>query len=208
MMIGIGTPRSQSKIARPNLSSLADASLTEISNTTVGSSDLFRAVRPAHAKSRVPRDTPSARISGARDGLLLEPKSCAPVFPRIPTQGDRCDERQKPGGLFHDTLRHIYFVEKKILGALPKMAKAAQSQNLKAAFQEPYRVGPTGGKWLVTCDGVPGLSYVSQEASYEVAVAEAAGDLRTGREIRIEVVGGAYDRLGTKRLHPPSRGRR
>ncbi len=34
--------------------------------------------------------------------------------------------------LFHDTLKDIYFAEKKILGALPKMAKAAQSQDLKA----------------------------------------------------------------------------
>ena len=36
--------------------------------------------------------------------------------------------------LFHDTLKDIYFAEKKILGALPKMAKAAQSEELKAAF--------------------------------------------------------------------------
>lgn len=38
--------------------------------------------------------------------------------------------------LFHDTLKDIYFAEKKILGALPKMAKVAQSQDLKAAFQK------------------------------------------------------------------------
>jgi ferritin-like metal-binding protein YciE len=38
--------------------------------------------------------------------------------------------------LFHDTLKDIYFAEKKILSALPKMAKAAQSQGLKAAFQK------------------------------------------------------------------------
>jgi len=36
--------------------------------------------------------------------------------------------------LFHDTLKDIYFAEKKILAALPKMAKAAQSEELKAAF--------------------------------------------------------------------------
>src|SRR5258705_8634215 len=36
--------------------------------------------------------------------------------------------------LFLDTLKDIYFAEKKILTALPKMAKAAQSENLKAAF--------------------------------------------------------------------------
>ena len=38
--------------------------------------------------------------------------------------------------LFHETLKDIYFAEKKILGALPKMAKAAQSQHLKAAFEQ------------------------------------------------------------------------
>jgi ferritin-like metal-binding protein YciE len=36
--------------------------------------------------------------------------------------------------LFHDTLRDIYFAEKKLVSALPKMAKAAQSPDLKAAF--------------------------------------------------------------------------
>jgi ferritin-like metal-binding protein YciE len=38
--------------------------------------------------------------------------------------------------LFHDTLKDIYFAEKKILSALPKMAKAAQSEDLKAAFEK------------------------------------------------------------------------
>jgi ferritin-like metal-binding protein YciE len=38
--------------------------------------------------------------------------------------------------LFHDTLKDIYFAEKKILTALPKMAKAAQSPELKAAFEK------------------------------------------------------------------------
>jgi ferritin-like metal-binding protein YciE len=37
--------------------------------------------------------------------------------------------------LFHDTLKDIYFAEKKILSALPKMVKAAQAQDLKAALE-------------------------------------------------------------------------
>jgi ferritin-like metal-binding protein YciE len=41
--------------------------------------------------------------------------------------------------LFHDTLKDIYFAEKKILTALPKMAKAAQSEELSAAFQKYER---------------------------------------------------------------------
>lgn len=36
--------------------------------------------------------------------------------------------------LFHDTLKDIYFAEKKILATLPKMEKAAQSAELKRAF--------------------------------------------------------------------------
>ena len=38
--------------------------------------------------------------------------------------------------LFHDTLKDIYYAEKKILAALPKMAKAAQNPDLKAAFEK------------------------------------------------------------------------
>ena len=38
--------------------------------------------------------------------------------------------------LFLDTLKDIYFAEKKILTALPKMQKAAQSDDLKAAFEK------------------------------------------------------------------------
>ena len=38
--------------------------------------------------------------------------------------------------LFHDTLRDIYYAERKILKALPKMKRAAQSEELKAAFEK------------------------------------------------------------------------
>ncbi|MDR5654709.1 ferritin-like domain-containing protein [Ruixingdingia sedimenti] len=37
--------------------------------------------------------------------------------------------------LFHDTLRDIYYAERKILTALPKMARGAQDPKLKEAFQ-------------------------------------------------------------------------
>ena len=45
--------------------------------------------------------------------------------------------------LFHDTLKDIYFAEKKILSTLPKMAKAAHSEELKAAFEKHH--GETEG---------------------------------------------------------------
>jgi ferritin-like metal-binding protein YciE len=41
--------------------------------------------------------------------------------------------------LFHDTLKDIYYAEKKILTALPKMAKAAHSDELRAAFEKHER---------------------------------------------------------------------
>jgi len=46
--------------------------------------------------------------------------------------------------LFLATLKDIYFAEKKILSALPKMAKAAQSPKLKAAFEK--HMGETEGQ--------------------------------------------------------------
>lgn len=46
--------------------------------------------------------------------------------------------------LFHDTLKDIYYAEKKILAALPKMAKAAQNEDLTAAFEKHH--GETEGQ--------------------------------------------------------------
>jgi ferritin-like metal-binding protein YciE len=37
--------------------------------------------------------------------------------------------------LFHEILKDIYFTEKQVLKALPKMAKAANSDQLRAAFE-------------------------------------------------------------------------
>jgi ferritin-like metal-binding protein YciE len=45
-------------------------------------------------------------------------------------------EPKKLDELFHNTLKDIYFAEKKILSTLPKMAKAAQNEELKEAFEK------------------------------------------------------------------------
>ncbi len=45
--------------------------------------------------------------------------------------------------LFLDTLKDIYYAEKQILRALPKMAKAAHSDQLRAAFEKHH--GETEG---------------------------------------------------------------
>ena len=73
--------------------------------------------------------------------------------------------------LFHDTLKDVYFAEHKILKTLPKMAKAAQSKELKAAFakheketrgqvkrlQDVFRIlgKPARAK---TCDAIMGIT--------------------------------------------------
>jgi ferritin-like metal-binding protein YciE len=38
--------------------------------------------------------------------------------------------------LFHDTLKDVYYAERKISKALPKMARGARSEELKATFQQ------------------------------------------------------------------------
>src|SRR6476661_10963155 len=56
---------------------------------------------------------------------------------KVPTEEhSMAKEPKKLDELFHDTLKDIYFAEKKILTTLPKMAKAAQSEELRAAFEK------------------------------------------------------------------------
>ena len=43
---------------------------------------------------------------------------------------------KKLDDLFHDTLKDIYYAEKKILKALPKMAKGADDAQVSAAFEK------------------------------------------------------------------------
>jgi ferritin-like metal-binding protein YciE len=80
--------------------------------------------------------------------------------------------------LFHDTLKDIYYAEKKLVAALPRMAKAAHSPELKAAFEkhaaetkgQVERLDqifklidePARGK---TCDAINGLVAEGQEVA-------------------------------------------
>ena len=87
---------------------------------------------------------------------------------------------KKLDDLFHDTLKDVYFAEKKILTALPKMMKAAQSDDLRAAF-EKHR-GETEGQverleqvFAIiekkpqgkTCDAIMGLVKEGEEVIHE-----------------------------------------
>src|SRR5215510_6732890 len=83
---------------------------------------------------------------------------------------------KKLDDLFHDTLKDIYFAEKKILSALPKMAKAAQDDKLKAAFEKHHGETETHVSRLEqvfdaidakpqgkTCDAILGIIEEGQE---------------------------------------------
>ena len=92
--------------------------------------------------------------------------------------------------LFLDTLKDIYYAERQILKALPKMAKAATSPDLKAGFEQHHTetegqverlqqvfeiLGkPARGK---TCDAILGILEEGKEImdEYKGAVALDAG---------------------------------
>ncbi|WP_029356306.1 ferritin-like domain-containing protein [Bosea sp. 117] len=88
--------------------------------------------------------------------------------------------------LFHETLKDIYYAERKILKALPKMARGAQSPELKAAF-EKHREETEGqverlqqvfemlGKRAQgkTCDAIEGIVAEGEEVMEEFKGAPA-----------------------------------
>ena len=100
--------------------------------------------------------------------------------------------------LFHDTLKDIYYAEKQILKALPKMAKAATSPKLSAAF-EKHR-GETEGQVQrleqifellgkpargKTCDAIQGILEEGKEImdEYKGAPALDAGLLAAAQAV-------------------------
>src|SRR5438045_1806031 len=107
-------------------------------------------------------------------------------------------EPKKLKELFHDTLKDIYFAEKKILSALPKMAKAAQNEDLRAAF-EKHR-GETEGQiarleqvfaeieekpQTKTCDAILGILKEGEEImkEYKGSPAHDAGLLAAAQAV-------------------------
>ncbi len=100
--------------------------------------------------------------------------------------------------LFHDTLKDIYFTEKKIFTSLPKMAKAAQHPQLKAAFEK--HLGETKGQidrleqvfaeiakkpQAKTCDAIQGIVKEGQEImdEYKGMPAHDAGLLAAAQAV-------------------------
>jgi ferritin-like metal-binding protein YciE len=82
----------------------------------------------------------SARAGACRIAKVLEPPCLSIVAPGSPLQEHKMPKQTKTlQDLFHETLKDIYYAEKKILTSLPKMAKAAQSPDLRAAFEKHER---------------------------------------------------------------------
>jgi ferritin-like metal-binding protein YciE len=89
-------------------------------------------------------------------------------------------ESKKLDQLFHDTLKDIYFAEKKILSALLEMAKAARDGELQAAFEKHHGETETHVSRLEqvfsaidakpqgkTCDSIMGIIEEGQEIMKE-----------------------------------------
>jgi ferritin-like metal-binding protein YciE len=88
--------------------------------------------------------------------------------------------------LFHETLKDIYYAEKAILKALPKMAKKAESDDLRAAFEKHRDETETHVERLEeifnaldkpprgkTCDAIIGLIDEGKEVMEEFKNSEA-----------------------------------
>jgi ferritin-like metal-binding protein YciE len=88
--------------------------------------------------------------------------------------------------LFHETLKDIYYAEKAILKALPKMAKKAESEELRAAFEKHRDETETQVERLEeifsaldkpargkTCDAIIGLVDEAKEVMEDFGDSEA-----------------------------------
>src|SRR5215204_2637259 len=76
------------------------------------------------------------QAAGRRSLSAMELPYSSPVRSCTNREHYMAKEPKKLDDLFHDTLKDIYYAEKKILTSLPKMAKAAQNADLKASFEK------------------------------------------------------------------------
>jgi hypothetical protein len=62
----------------------------------------------------------------------------------------------------------------------------AKSRMEKAMPQVSYKIERDGEMWSLLRNGEPEMSYVTQEAAFEAASADASADLRSGFDIVIQ----------------------
>jgi ferritin-like metal-binding protein YciE len=111
---------------------------------------------------------------------------------------ERVMTEKKLADPFHDTLKDIYFAERQILKNLPKMAKAAKSEELKTAFlthrdetevhvERLQQVFELLGKRAQgkTCEAIKGILEEGEEVMEDYSGSEAldAGLLAGGQAV-------------------------
>lgn len=80
----------------------------------------------------------TVRRSPARKAATARRSTTKRAPARRPAAGRTAAKDKTLHDLFLDTLKDIYYAENKILKALPKMAKAAHSDDLRAAFEKHW----------------------------------------------------------------------
>src|SRR4051794_9232692 len=102
-------------------------------------------------------------------------------------------------GLFEEEIRDLYDAEKQLVKALPKMAKAASTEELRASFQEHLEVTKTQVGRLEevfksmevkprgkTCEAMKGLVAEAQQAMEEAEKGEIMDLMLIGAAKRVE----------------------
>jgi ferritin-like metal-binding protein YciE len=116
----------------------------------------------------------------------VEPRETSRISVRLTRERAMAAKDKDLNDLFLDTLKDMYFAEKQILKALPKMAKAASSDKLRAAFEKHH--GETEGQVerieqifelldvparAKTCDAIQGILDEGKEVMDEYKGCEA-----------------------------------
>src|SRR6266480_1593396 len=127
-------------------------------------------------------------ISGSEQTTrgLLGTNIMMPCFEAVALSGSKLMAEKDLNDLFLDTLKDIYYAEKQIYKSLPKMAKAASSDKLRAAFEKHHgetegqierleeifelMEKPARGK---TCDGIQGILDEGKEVMEEYKGSDA-----------------------------------
>lgn len=81
--------------------------------------------------------------------------------------------------LFHDTLKDVYFAEKKIFATLPKMAKAAQDKALKAAFLKHQKETAGQIKRLESVFKIAGKKPVAKKCEAIMGITKEGAEIMT-----------------------------
>lgn len=102
------------------------------------------ATRKSAAKKAAPKKAVAKKASKKTTTprrSAMPTKKSAPRRSAMPKQ--KMDDKSMLADFFHDELKDIYWAEKHLVKTLPKMQKAATSQELKDAFEEHLEVTKT-----------------------------------------------------------------